>query len=48
MERRTLSAYRDVFQLLKNVCPNLNPSVIVSDWEYPQQQAWREAFSGKC
>lgn len=47
MERRTFSAYKAVFHLLKQICPNINPSVIISDWEYAQQKAWQEAFPRK-
>ncbi|KAJ1521126.1 hypothetical protein ONE63_002826 [Megalurothrips usitatus] len=44
MERKTLAAYRAVFHLLKTICPQLNPSWILSDWEYAQQLAWEEEF----
>ncbi|KAJ1522440.1 hypothetical protein ONE63_001630 [Megalurothrips usitatus] len=44
MERRTVAAYTAIFSLLKQVCPNFNPELIISDWEYPQQKAWRDAF----
>ena len=47
MERRTLPAYRAVFRLVKDVCPHLDPAVIITDWEYPQQAAWLEAFPSK-
>ncbi|KAK3929544.1 UPF0251 protein [Frankliniella fusca] len=44
MERKSLSAYRAVFSLLKNICPDFKPEVIMSDWEHSQQLAWQEAF----
>ncbi|XP_034250836.1 uncharacterized protein LOC117651143 [Thrips palmi] len=44
MEKRTYSAYRAVIHLLKRLCPDLQPGVIVTDWEWPQQRAWQEAF----
>ncbi|XP_034246305.1 uncharacterized protein LOC117648159 [Thrips palmi] len=44
MESRTKSAYMAVFNLLKHLCPNLNPDVILSDWEKAQQEAWQESF----
>jgi hypothetical protein len=44
MERRTLSAYKALFSLLKQVCPNFNPETIITDWEYAQQKAWQEHF----
>ncbi|KAK3913727.1 Protein FAR1-RELATED SEQUENCE 12, partial [Frankliniella fusca] len=47
MESRTKAAYDAVFQLLKELCPNFRPEVIMSDWEYPQQAAWQEAFPGE-
>ena len=46
MEKKTLPAYRAVLQLLKDICPNLNPEVVMTDWEYSQQVAWQEAFPG--
>jgi len=48
MEKRTISAYRAVFSLLKDVCPNLDPRVILTDWERAQQAAWQEAFPSEC
>jgi len=48
MERKTLSAYRAVFRLIKRVCPAFNPEKIVTDWEYNQQRAWQEAFPRMC
>jgi len=47
MERRTYLAYRAVIHLLKQLCPNLQPGVIVTDWEWGQQRAWQEAFPSK-
>lgn len=47
MESKSLEAYRAIFRLLKNICPNFNPDVIITDWEYAQQQAWNEAFPSK-
>jgi len=47
MESRTIPAYTAVFNLLKDVCPNLNPQVIQSDWELAQQRAWQEVFPSK-
>ncbi|KAE8745172.1 hypothetical protein FOCC_FOCC008238 [Frankliniella occidentalis] len=43
MERRTISAYRAVFQFLKNQTA-INPRKIITDFEYPQQRAWQIEF----
>jgi len=44
MERKSLPAYKSVFELLQNLCPNFQPEKIVTDWEYAQQKAWQETF----
>lgn len=47
MERRTIAAYAAVINVLKQVCPNMDPEIIICDWEYPQQRAWQDAFPRK-
>lgn len=46
MEKRSRAAYNAIFHLLRHICPNLNPTVILSDWERQQQLAWQQAFPG--
>jgi len=44
MGRRSIPAYRSVIQELKNLCPNLSPDKIMSDYESGQIRVWREEF----
>ncbi|XP_034254486.1 uncharacterized protein LOC117653153 [Thrips palmi] len=44
MERKSYEGYMAVFRLLKHLCPNLNPEVVITDWEAGQQRAWRNSF----
>ncbi|KAK3910275.1 Transposase for insertion sequence element IS905, partial [Frankliniella fusca] len=44
MERKSQSAYSAVFRMLKHLCPQFDPDVIITDWEYAQQKAWQDAF----
>ncbi|KAE8745029.1 hypothetical protein FOCC_FOCC008341 [Frankliniella occidentalis] len=46
MERRTQVAYEAVFALLKRLNPEISPSHVITDFEGPQQTAWRTAFPG--
>ncbi|KAK3908301.1 Cytoplasmic protein NCK2 [Frankliniella fusca] len=44
MESKSRAAYIAIFNLLRHLCPNLDPDVIVSDWEWAQQDAWQNIF----
>lgn len=44
MESKNAAAYRSIFDYIKSVVPNLNPTVIITDFERALQQSALEAF----